>query len=77
MKFPLTSIVWCGSSLTTGLLVIVLMGCQKSLDPMIEVSGQTMGTTYQVKVVTNDIEVKGNFMVYSAPYAINRLDCEA
>ncbi len=56
MKIPLTSIVWSRNLTSIVILVSLLSGCEDRRDSTVEISGKTMGTTYHIKVVSDEID---------------------
>ena len=55
MKIPLTSIVWLRSLASIAISITLISGCEGRSDSTVGISGQTMGTSYQIKVVSDVI----------------------
>jgi len=56
MKIPLTSIVWLRNLTSIAILVSLLSGCEDRRDSTVGISGKTMGTTYHIKVVSDELD---------------------
>ena len=56
MKIPLTSIVWFRNLASIAIFTSLISGCEDRRDRAVEISGQTMGTTYHVKIVSDLID---------------------
>lgn len=56
MKIPLTSIVWFRNLTLIAISISLLTGCEDLTDSTVEISGKTMGTTYHIKVVSDEID---------------------
>jgi thiamine biosynthesis lipoprotein len=56
MKIPLTSIVWLRNLTLIAISICLLSGCEDRRDSTVEISGKTMGTTYNIKVVSEEID---------------------
>ena len=56
MKIPLTSIVWLRNLTLITISISLLSGCEDGRSSTVEISGKTMGTTYHIKVVSDEID---------------------
>ena len=56
MKFPLTSIVWFRNLASIAISLSLISGCEDRRASTVEISGKTMGTTYHIKVVSDEID---------------------
>ena len=56
MKIHFTSIVCLRNLASIAISISLISGCEDRRDSTVEISGQTMGTTYSVKVVSNEID---------------------
>ena len=56
MKIPLTSIVWLRNLTSIAIFVSLFSGCEGHRGSTVEISGKTMGTTYHIKVVSDEID---------------------
>ncbi|MFP6803866.1 MAG: FAD:protein FMN transferase [Pseudomonadales bacterium] len=56
MKIPLTSIVWFRNLASIAISISLISGCEDRRDSTVEISGKTMGTTYHIKIVSDEID---------------------
>ena len=56
MKIPLTSIVWLRNLTLIAISISLPSGCDDLNHSTVEISGRTMGTTYHIKVVSDEID---------------------
>lgn len=56
MKIPLTSIVWLRNLTLIAISISLLSGCEDLSSTTVEISGKTMGTTYHIKVVSDELD---------------------
>ncbi|HIJ35532.1 MAG TPA: FAD:protein FMN transferase, partial [Gammaproteobacteria bacterium] len=56
MKIPLTSIVWFRNLALIAISISLISGCEDRRDSAVEISGETMGTTYHIKIVSDEID---------------------
>jgi thiamine biosynthesis lipoprotein len=56
MKNPLTSIVWLRNLASIAISISLISGCEDRRDSTVEISGETMGTTYHITIVSDEID---------------------